>query len=207
MAVTSTDDAGVDVPGVLHTQVRVGVSVAAVIRRGDGRVVCIRRRDNGAWQIPGGVLERGETFHQALRREVREETGMSVEPERLTGIYLNLPLGVVALVFLCREGHTEDLAEAEPLTETEEATAVEWLTVEEVVRRSTPAFAVRVTDALAGRQEPVLRHHDGVRLLGVESGALDGVGEGASAEAGPGVRSWSTAANPRGWSEDPPRST
>ncbi|MCK9929542.1 NUDIX hydrolase [Frankia sp. Mgl5] len=51
------------------------VSVAAVTRRDDGRVLCIQRRDTGAWQIPGGVLERGETFEDGLRREVREETG------------------------------------------------------------------------------------------------------------------------------------
>ncbi|CAI7976405.1 8-oxo-dGTP diphosphatase [Frankia sp. Hr75.2] len=60
------------------------VSVAGVTRRDDGRVLCIQRRDTGAWQIPGGVLERGETFEDGLRREVREETGALVEPVRLT---------------------------------------------------------------------------------------------------------------------------
>nr|WP_230205200.1 NUDIX domain-containing protein [Parafrankia elaeagni] len=130
-------------------------------QRDDNHVLCIRRRDNGAWQIPGGVLEQGETLHEALIREVREETGIAVEPVRLTGIYLNLPRAVVALVFLCRVAD----AEARPATETEEATAVEWLPVDEIVRRSVPAFGVRVTDALAGEQEPVLRHHDGVHLV------------------------------------------
>ncbi|MCK9899646.1 NUDIX domain-containing protein [Frankia sp. Cpl3] len=94
-------------------------------------------------------------------REVREETGIVVEPVRLTGIYLNLPRAAVALVFLCRVA----VAEAVPATETEEATAVEWLAVDEIVQRSVPAFAVRVTDALAGGREPVLRHHDGVHLM------------------------------------------
>lgn len=154
------------------------VSVAGVIRRDDGRVVCIQRRDNGAWQIPGGVLERGETFHEALRREVREETGMSVEPQRLTGIYLNLPLGVVALVFLCRAGH------GEPFSETDEAIAVEWLTPDEIARRSVPAFAMRVSDALAGYREPVLRHHDGVRLLGVDGDQALAGGDQAAEPAG-----------------------
>lgn len=32
------------------------VSVAGVVHRDDGRVLCLRRRDTGSWQIPGGVL-------------------------------------------------------------------------------------------------------------------------------------------------------
>ncbi|MCK9899647.1 NUDIX domain-containing protein [Frankia sp. Cpl3] len=40
------------------------VSVAGVVRSDDGLLLCIRRRDNGAWQIPGGVLEQGETFYR-----------------------------------------------------------------------------------------------------------------------------------------------
>lgn len=36
------------------------------------------------------------------RREVREETGIEIEIERLTGVYKNMELGVVALVFRCR---------------------------------------------------------------------------------------------------------
>ena len=128
-------------------------------QRDDGRVLCIRRRDTGAWQIPGGVLERGETVWDGLRREVREETGSMVEPIRLTGIYLNLPLAVVALVFLCRP--VSDTVHEQ----TAEATAVAWLTVDEIVSRSAPAFAVRVTDAVAGQLKPFLRHHDGVDLI------------------------------------------
>jgi 8-oxo-dGTP diphosphatase len=78
---------------------RHSVSVAAVVTNDDGRVLVVQRRDNGEWQIPGGVLELDESIHAGLQREVEEETGLIVEPERLTGIYKNLRLGVVALVF------------------------------------------------------------------------------------------------------------
>src|SRR5919112_2400610 len=75
------------------------VSVAAVIVNEQGQVLMTQRRDNGHWEPPGGVLELDESILDGLRREVREETGLNVEPERLTGIYKNMPRGIVALVF------------------------------------------------------------------------------------------------------------
>lgn len=41
----------------------------------------------GYWSIPGGVVETGETLDEALRREVREETGLSVEPLTLVEVF------------------------------------------------------------------------------------------------------------------------
>src|SRR2546430_14903366 len=74
-------------------------SVAAVVTDANDRVLVIQRRDNGAWQLPGGVLELDESPDAGVRREVREETGIDVAPQRLTGVYKNMALGVVALVF------------------------------------------------------------------------------------------------------------
>ncbi len=141
------------------------VSVAGVTLHENGSILCIRRRDTGAWQIPGGVLERGETIHSGLCREVVEETGALVRPVRLTGVYLNLPLGVVAMVFLC------DLEEGSIAAATEEAREVGWLSPAQVQARFVSAFAVRVSDALAGRSEPFVRAHDGVSVV-----AADGPG-------------------------------
>ena len=45
-----------------------------------GRAPLIRRQDNHRWEPPGGVLELGESMHDGLRREVREETGLDTEP-------------------------------------------------------------------------------------------------------------------------------
>src|SRR5690348_6684697 len=78
------------------------VSVSAVIVDDEGRVLAIRRRDNGHWEPPGGVLELGESIIDGLVREVAEETGLTIEPERLTGVYKNMVRGIIALVFRCR---------------------------------------------------------------------------------------------------------
>ncbi len=136
---------------------RHSVSVAGVVVNENGRVLAIRRRDNGQWQAPGGVLELQETFEQGVRREVLEETGVTVEVDRLTGVYKNLRLGVVALVFRCR-----------PIAGTPQPTAesseVRWLTESDIQQSMSPAFAVRVTDALTGDAPVAFRAHDGVNL-------------------------------------------
>ncbi|MFF3426404.1 NUDIX domain-containing protein [Streptomyces sp. NPDC002602] len=133
------------------------VSVAGIVIRDDGRVLVIRRADNGAWEPPGGILERDERPEEGVVREVAEETGIAVEVERLTGVYKNLTLGVIALVFRCRPaGGAEQLSD--------ESTAVRWLTPDEVEQSMKEVFAVRVADAL-DCTVPHVRSHDGVRLL------------------------------------------
>ncbi len=133
------------------------VSVAAVIVDPAGHILITRRRDNRTWEPPGGILERRESILDGLRREVREETGLDVEPERLTGVYKNMPKGIVALVFRAHvTGGT--------LSTSDETCAVEWWTADDVKEHIAPAYAVRILDALAGT-EPAVRAHDGVRLL------------------------------------------
>ncbi|SCK49300.1 ADP-ribose pyrophosphatase YjhB, NUDIX family [Streptomyces sp. SceaMP-e96] len=133
------------------------VSVAGVVVREDGRVLVIKRADNGAWEAPGGVLELDERPQDGACREVLEETGIKVETERLTGVYKNMKRGVVALVFRCRpvggEEHTS-----------EESVDVGWFTREEVENHMVEAYAVRVLDAIDA-DEPQVRAHDGLRLL------------------------------------------
>ena len=54
---------------------RHSVSVVGIVVREDGRVLVIRRKDNGTYQAPGGILEHAERIEDGVAREVFEETG------------------------------------------------------------------------------------------------------------------------------------
>ncbi|MEV6110469.1 NUDIX domain-containing protein [Streptomyces sp. NPDC051940] len=133
------------------------VSVAGAVVREDGRLLAIKRADNGTWEPPGGVLELDETPEHGVQREVWEETGVKVEVEELTGVYKNMTRGIIALVFRCRpvsgEAHS-----------TEEAISVNWLTPEEVPETMSEVYAVRLLDALTDHG-PHVRSHDGQNLI------------------------------------------
>lgn len=60
----------------------------ALIER-DGKILLQRRSDNGKWGLIGGILELGETYTEAVLREVMEETGLTVKLTSFLGIYHN----------------------------------------------------------------------------------------------------------------------
>lgn len=70
---------------------KTGVTVAAFDER--GRVALIKRADNGRWALPGGWAEVGTSPSENALRELREETGLIAEIERLVGVYDNKRFG------------------------------------------------------------------------------------------------------------------
>ncbi|WP_327396107.1 NUDIX hydrolase [Streptomyces phaeochromogenes] len=133
------------------------VSVAGVVVREDGRLLAIRRADNGTWELPGGVLELSEAPEAGVTREVFEETGIHVEVDELTGVYKNTTRGIVALVFRCKPSGGMERTSSE-------STAVAWLTPEEVAECMAEVYSIRLLDALDGNG-PHVRSHDGKRLI------------------------------------------
>jgi 8-oxo-dGTP diphosphatase len=139
-------------------QPRHSVSVAGVITDDHGRALLIQRRDNRRWEPPGGVLELAESIHDGLRREIREEAGLDVEPITLTGVYKNLTRGIVALVFRCKVtgGH---------LATNDEVAAFRWATQAEVKQLTTEVYAIRILDSVGSDIAAAVRNHDGVEIM------------------------------------------
>jgi 8-oxo-dGTP diphosphatase len=77
---------GQAVLGIIFRHPITGTSVIPILP--DGRIVLIRRRDDGCWSLPGGMVDWGEDIPNAVRRELMEETGLELlKIRRLVGVY------------------------------------------------------------------------------------------------------------------------
>jgi len=108
--------------------------VAAVIER-DGKLLITRRPEgshlSGLWEFPGGKPQPGETFEQALRREIAEELGAEVSVgERIETIEWQYPDKRVRLVFF----RCDVRGEPRPL----EGQEMAWVTPADLARYEFP---------------------------------------------------------------------
>lgn len=150
---------GQGVPGYVTPKVAVGAAVG----NDRGELLLIQRADSGVWLYPTGWCDVGYSAAEVVVKEVREETGIEVEPVRLIAVLDGLRLGftrvpLYSLVFHCRaKGGT---LKAHPL----ECRDVGWFTRDTL---PSPLVGVErwgehVFAALAGEHRDVL--YDQVRL-------------------------------------------
>jgi ADP-ribose pyrophosphatase YjhB (NUDIX family) len=132
------------------------VVVQAVIRSERGVLLTVRR-DLRGWELPGGNAQPGESEEAALRREVCEETGLSVEVIGLTGEYVRTGFRPhTARVYACRVLG----GEPRPSRETPE---VRWFDPAALPETLFPWYRAPIADALAAAAKPAIRHeHQGL---------------------------------------------
>lgn len=131
-------------------------AVGALVFDESGGLLLQQRADNGRWAPPAGALEPLESPADGVVRETWEETGVLVEPVRLTGIYggpdfrfayqgSGDEIAVLSLVFVCRP------VGGAPSPDGNESLAVAYSPPEEIARPDflSPLWQRRITDALS----------------------------------------------------------
>ena len=63
------------------------ITARAIIQDGDGRILFVRRSDNSEWVMPAGSIELEESIYDCVKREVYEETGLTVSAAVPFAIY------------------------------------------------------------------------------------------------------------------------
>lgn len=122
------------------------VSVAALVTNDEGKILLVNSPWRG-WEYPGGLIEPGETFQEALHREIREEAGVEVEITGFVGICKNLERNIVNIDFTARYVSGQ-------LTPSEESTEVIWVTPEKAMELITfPLTKTRLEQMLSGSMD------------------------------------------------------
>jgi 8-oxo-dGTP pyrophosphatase MutT (NUDIX family) len=135
----------------------------AIVRNGSGRVLLVRRADDGYWELPGGRVEVGESASAAVVREVAEEASVTIEVTGLAGVYsdpdhvLAYPHGegIYQQFAVCFHAVTS-AGDAQP--DQDETSAAAWFEPQQATRLVMhPAMRQRLTNAVA---EPHRAHFD-----------------------------------------------
>lgn len=121
-------------PGVTAVVVRASAAGGAGSEAAGDQVLLVRRLDSGRWSLPSGIVEPSEQPAHAIMREVREETRVSIRPERLALLTTDPPITYpngdqcqfVAMTFRC--AYLSGVAEVGD----EESTEVRWFALEEL---------------------------------------------------------------------------
>jgi ADP-ribose pyrophosphatase YjhB (NUDIX family) len=114
-----------------------------------GRILLIRRADNGLWAMPGGALEVGETPAQGVEREALEETGVRCRSVALVGVYDSRFCGSLVrhhlyhFVFLCEP--LSGIPDAPP-SHANEVRNVRWFPEQDLPPDLDPGHVTRIPD-------------------------------------------------------------
>lgn len=123
-------------------------SVHAAIFDADNKVLLLKQSyGDKRWGLPGGGVEPGETVHEAIKRECREELGTEVEIESFTGLYYHKEFNSQVGIFRCK------IKENTQIRLSEEHTEYTYKSIEELgeVQRIRVQNALEIDSVIASQ--------------------------------------------------------
>ncbi|MBN2549351.1 MAG: NUDIX domain-containing protein [Anaerolineales bacterium] len=141
---------------LLGPELYLGAGAIVAARDEQGRLLVVKRTDDGEWSLPGGYTNLGENVAYTAQREVLEETGCQVALERILGVYSPsspwaYPNGdqtqAVITVFRAR------LAGGAPRPDRTETSQVGWMTCDELLQLETHPILRQLNQAVVENLE------------------------------------------------------
>jgi len=120
----------------------------------EDKVLLCHRRDYDLWNLPGGGLEKGESVSEGLKRELWEETGLTVKISKLIGIYNKPEKNEVIFCFTCEKIDGE-------ITLNEEADQIEYFSIDKLPKNFPKKQKERIEDAMKNSKYPVFKTQSG----------------------------------------------
>lgn len=123
------------------------VSAATITLNDEGDILLIKGPRRG-WEMPGGIVEEGESIKEGAIRETKEETGIDVEITKFCGIFQNVEKSICNTLFLAKPIGGEFMTSSESLE-------VGYFPIEDALNMMTiENFKERIRYCLDGSTHP-----------------------------------------------------
>lgn len=130
------------------------IGIFAIILDDNKSILICHRRDYNLWNLPGGGLNEKETPEQGIIREVREETGLDIAVEKITGLYVKDIKNELVISFLCNiTGGKMEL--------TDEADEIKHVALQDIPNNFPPKQLERIKDYFENPQKTYYKIQSG----------------------------------------------
>lgn len=129
--------------------VKKDIGAAGVVLNAQGQILLVKQSyGKFNWELPGGAAEANESIAETAQREVKEETGLSVVAQHMTGVYYQPHDDSVHFVFLCKIVADAPVSQADS-----EVTEDGYWPLESLPRPISDFTVRRIEDALSGQKQ------------------------------------------------------
>jgi len=119
-----------------------GVGIGTIVLNKDGKILMGKRGDCKLYGLPGGHLERYESWEECSSRELKEETNLDIPPDQMKFVAMfnviekSKQFHYIDIIMLCRHDETQEVKNLEPHA----CAGWEWWSLEDFETRKSELF-------------------------------------------------------------------